>query len=108
MKNSTARFGNLAAYKQGQFLVGIVEAVRDSCPSWECDQITCSHAMDLSIDPGVKMARNDMHKFLFLLLSMRPGGSRATHQALHVDAYSFESDFLAKTAHSLMGSLLYG
>ena len=66
-----ARFAN---DEQAYIAIGVVdERVADSCASWETDAITGLQAVEVAIDPGVRVALDHINEFLFHTLGMRIG-----------------------------------
>ena len=100
IEDPAAGLGRLTTHKQHDFFFGVVdEAVRDSCTSWECGQITLLHAIGVTVDPGVYLACYDVHELFFILFGMGPRRTSARWKALYVDAYAIKSSLFAEATH---------
>jgi hypothetical protein len=89
-----ARFAN---DEQAYIAIGVVdERVADSCASWETDAITGLQAMEVAIDPGVRVALDHINEFLFHTLGMRIGSPSTGRQQFVMDTEPLQTEDAAK------------
>ena len=71
--DATARLCGFPSDQEQRLALGVAnETMGNSSAGGERGQVTSNHSVQVSVDPGIDLALDDIDELLFVLLSMRP------------------------------------